>query len=603
MSEPLTKSYVDATDPSHPIQEDLVLYELFERARERGVVGEVVNLETNRRFITTEILEKADDYAKGMLALGLIPGEDTFTVIGCSTMEAINLFTACSAIGVAYAHPYIYTPMDISITSILPNMTPRAVLVGEGAAGTFCTSFLELFEETSTYPKSDRLPFIEHIFYDNSHNDRAPAHKCLNPLSQLTEIGKSVSDKQLEEAKKSVKPEYRLHHLFSSGSTGKPKCIAHSHYSLANELLQLRAENLEPMLTMNPNTDELISYSCAAWVLAGKVSKCVFIPDIREDVPLSETGKVLTQSVIDEGVQYLMIPGSVSTMIRNCILNDKVDFPSIKLFLNGSQIVSRGFKENLKKCFHGMAFTDYGMTETFFIATSSVNDTEEDEEARMQARLVVKPNTQLRIVDTNGEVVDIGKDGMVQVKTYSQLKEYRKQEQLTKDLFTEDGFVKTGDVGVMHQDGTLTIKGRAADAIRFKVLGSLMYPGPIEEAMSQHPAIDDISVIAGSTNDYYGDELTFCIKLKADTVRPTEEELIAYGTTHQLGKSQRPCRLIFMEELCYTDNFRKVSKKKLREAVHEMIAKDSTTGLCNWYKEFLAVCDHGIWHRSNCGPC
>ncbi|XP_067951433.1 putative acyl-CoA synthetase YngI [Watersipora subatra] len=588
MSGPLTKSYVDATDPSHPIQKDLVLYELFEKARKRGVVGEVVNLETNRRFTTTEILDKADGYAKGMLALGLIPGEDTFAVVGCSTIEAVNLFTACSAIGVAFAHPYIYTPMDISITSILHNMVPKAVVVGEGVSGTICTSFLDFFKETDTHPNSDKLPFIEHIFYDNSHNDRAPAHRCLKPLSQLTEIGKSVSDQKLEEAKKSVKPKYRLHHLFSSGSTGKPKCIAHSHYTLANELLQLRAENVEPMLTMNPNIDEMISYSCAAWVLAGKVSKCVFIPDIREDVPLSESNKVITQGVIDEGVQYLMIPGSVSTMIRNCIINDKFDFPPIKFFLNGSQIVSRGFKENLREIFQGMAFTAYGMTETFIIATTSLYDTEEGEEARMQARLVVKPNTQLRIVDTNGEVVDIGKDGMVQVKTYSQLKEYRKQEQLTKDLFTEDGFVKTGDMGMMYEDGTFIIKGRTADAIRFKVLGDVIYPGPIEEAMSKHPAIDDISVIAGSTNDYYGDELTYCIKLKRHVVRPTEKELIAYSTTHQLDESQRPCRLMFMEELYYTDNSRKVSKKKLREAVHQMIAKDSTVGLCDWYRKYIA---------------
>ncbi|XP_067950478.1 putative acyl-CoA synthetase YngI [Watersipora subatra] len=587
MSGPLTKSYVDATDPSHPIQKDLVLYELFERARKRGVVGEMVNLETNRRFTTTEILDKANGYAKGMLALGFIPGEDTFAVIGCPTIETINLFTACSAIGVAFAHPYIYTPMDISITSILPNMAPRAVVVGEGVSGTICTSFLGFFKETDNYPKSDKLPFIEHIFYDNSHNDRAPAHRCLKSLSQLTEIGKSVSDQKLDEAKKSVKPEYRLHHLFSSGSTGKPKCIAQSHYSLANELLQLRAENVEPMLTMNPNIDEMISYSCAAWVLAGKVSKCVFIPDIREDVPLSESNKVITQGVIDEGVQYLIIPGSVSTMIRNCILNHKVDFPPIKLFLNGAQIVSRGFKENLKECFQGMAFTAYGMSETFLIARTSLYDTKESEEARMQARLVVKPNTQLRIVDTNGEVVDIGEDGMVQVKTYSQLKEYRKQEQLTKDLFTEDGFLKTGDMGMMYEDGTFIIKGRTADAIRFKVLGDVIYPGPIEEAMSQHPAIDDISVIAGSTNDYYGDELTYCIKLKPDVVRPTEEELIAYGTTHQLDETQRPCRLMFMEELYYTDNSRKVSKKKLREAVHQMIAKDSTVGLCDWYRKYI----------------
>ena len=50
------------------------------------------------------------------------------------------------------------------------------------------------------------------------------------------------------------------------------------------------------------------------------------------------------------------------------------------------------------------------------------------------------------------------------------------------------------DMGVMHPDGKFIIKGRTADAIRFKVLGDVIYPGPIEEVMSHHPAIADISV-------------------------------------------------------------------------------------------------------------
>ncbi|XP_067951435.1 putative acyl-CoA synthetase YngI [Watersipora subatra] len=587
MSEPLTKSYVDATDPSHPIQEDLVLNELFERARKRGVVGEVVNLETNRRFTTTEILEKADGYAKGMLALGLIPGEDTFAVVGCSTIEAVNVFAACSAIGVAFAHPYIYAPKDVSITNTLSLMEPKAVMVGEGASGTTFNSFLKFFSESGDSPRSDKLPFIEHIFYDNSHNDRAPAHRCLNPLSQLTEIGKSVSDKQLEGAKRSVKPEYRFHHYFSSGSTGKPKCVAHSHYSLANELMQLRSDNLKPMLAMNPNIDELQSYSCVALTLAGKVSKCVFIPDIDLSMSPDEVAMIYIQGVVKEGVEYLAVTGAVSNIIKSYVSKSKIDFPAMKLFINGAQIVSRGYKENLKRLLSGKAWTLYGMSEAGTIGTSSVGDTEEDEEARMQARLIVKSNTQLRIVDSNDEVVDIGKDGMVEVKTFSRFLEYRKQEQLAKDMFTADGFLKTGDVGVMFEDGTFIIKGRSADAIRFKVLGDVIYPGPIEQAMSQHPAIDNISVIAGTTNDYYGDELTYCIKLKAGVEKPSEEDLLEYGEAHELDEMQRPCRLIYMEKLPYTDNSRKVSKMRLREMVHEMITKDSETGLCDWYKKFL----------------
>jgi len=60
MSEPLTKSYVNTHDPEHPVQEDLVLYQLFEKARKEGHDGELVNLETMERMTASQIHHKVD---------------------------------------------------------------------------------------------------------------------------------------------------------------------------------------------------------------------------------------------------------------------------------------------------------------------------------------------------------------------------------------------------------------------------------------------------------------------------------------------------------------------------------------------------------------
>lgn len=54
----LTKSYVNSHDVEHPVQEDLTMYPLFEKARKEGVVGEIYNLETDQRMTTTEIMKK-----------------------------------------------------------------------------------------------------------------------------------------------------------------------------------------------------------------------------------------------------------------------------------------------------------------------------------------------------------------------------------------------------------------------------------------------------------------------------------------------------------------------------------------------------------------
>jgi len=57
---------------------------------------------------------------------------------------------------------------------------------------------------------------VKHVFYDNSYKDRSPTQKFINNLDKLRQYGESISDQQLEEARKSVKPDHVLHHFFSS---------------------------------------------------------------------------------------------------------------------------------------------------------------------------------------------------------------------------------------------------------------------------------------------------------------------------------------------------------------------------------------------------
>jgi len=61
-----------------------------------------------------------------------------------------------------------------------------------------------------------RLPHVKHVFYDNSYKNRSPTQKFINNLDKLRQYGESISDQQLEEARKSVKSDHIVHHLFTS---------------------------------------------------------------------------------------------------------------------------------------------------------------------------------------------------------------------------------------------------------------------------------------------------------------------------------------------------------------------------------------------------
>ena len=79
-------------------------------------------------------------------------------------------------------------------------------------------SVICLWQYKVVYVFADRLPFVEHMFYDNSYKPRSISHKCIKTLDKLVELGESVTDEQLQEAKSNVKPEFVLQNFLTSVS-------------------------------------------------------------------------------------------------------------------------------------------------------------------------------------------------------------------------------------------------------------------------------------------------------------------------------------------------------------------------------------------------
>ncbi|KAF6019737.1 acsf [Bugula neritina] len=331
----------------------------------------------------------------------------------------------------------------------------------------------------------------------------------------------------------------------------------------------------------------MISYACIAWVLAGKVNKVVLTPDLVEEYGPGLFGNKCAKCLEPEKVEYLALPGTIEQLIVTSLRAVWDQISTNETFLNGAQIVSRQFKVNLMEIFQGIPFTGYGMCETFLIGITTLGDQPSDLELMLDARLYAKPNIEVRLVDDNNEIVDVGKDGEVQVKTYSIFKSYRGEKDKTRAAFTDDGFLRTGDMGMMYPDGTFIIKGRVADAMRFKVFGDVIYPGPIEEVVSKYPGVKDVSVVGAGVTDLVGDEIVYCIRLQHGVSQPTEEDLNAFCDENGMDESQRPARIIYFDSFPTTANARKVSKSLLREKVKTMVENDSKIGLTNWYIEIL----------------
>lgn len=152
----------------------------------------------------------------------------------------------------------------------------------------------------------------------------------------------------------------------------------------------------------------------------------------------------------------------------------------------------------------------YGMTETSPVSTM----TRKGDTMRQRTETVGRtmPNLESKIVDPgSGEVLERGEIGELCTRGYAVMKGYWDQPDKTAEAIDADGWMHTGDLARMDQDGYVVMEGRIKDMVIRG--GENIYPREIEEFLFTHPAIQDVQVI-GVPDDTYGEELMACIILK-----------------------------------------------------------------------------------------
>jgi long-chain acyl-CoA synthetase len=169
------------------------------------------------------------------------------------------------------------------------------------------------------------------------------------------------------------------------------------------------------------------------------------------------------------------------------------------------------------------------------------------------------PATDIRFVDVDtGELAGIGENGELQVKGPQVMLGYYENSEDTEKAFM-DGWLRTGDVGHMDEEGHVFLVDRIKDLIICS--GFNVYPRTIEEAIADHPAVDEVNVI-GVEDQYRGEAPVAFVKLR-EGQSVSESELKTF-IAEKLNKIEIPREIIFKDELPKT-LIGKLSKKELRE--------------------------------------
>jgi quinol monooxygenase YgiN len=214
-------------------------------------------------------------------------------------------------------------------------------------------------------------------------------------------------------------------------------------------------------------------------------------------------------------------------------------------------------KEVMSKMHMGEITIAYGMTETSPVSFQSSRD--DPIELRVSTVGRVQPHLDVKIIDTDGRVVPRGEPGELCTRGYSVMLGYWGDEVRTKEAIDSDGWMHTGDLATIDEDGYCRIVGRIKDMVIRG--GENIYPREVEEFLHRHPDVQDVQVI-GVPDERYGEELCAWIVPRAGAM--LDEESIRNFCRDQIAHYKVP-RYVRLVEGFPTTVTGKVQKFEMRK--------------------------------------
>jgi fatty-acyl-CoA synthase len=225
--------------------------------------------------------------------------------------------------------------------------------------------------------------------------------------------------------------------------------------------------------------------------------------------------------------------------------------------------------EVMKHCVNDMHMAEvsiaYGMTETSPVSTQTRSDDDLDRRTSTIGR--VHPHVEIKIIDpADGRTVERGEPGELCTRGYSVMLGYWDEPEKTHEAIDADGWMHTGDLAEMRDDGYCNIVGRIKDMVIRG--GENIYPREIEEFLYTHPDIEDVQVI-GVPDERYGEELCAWVKMRAGA-DPLDADAVRAFASGRLAHYKIPRYVMVVDDfpMTVTGKIRKVQMRE--ETAHKL---------------------------------
>lgn len=351
-----------------------------------------------------------------------------------------------------------------------------------------------------------------------------------------------------------VQPDSVMDILFTSGTTGLPKGVVTCHEQnlrvIADWSAVMGMNAQDRYLVVNPFFH---SFGYKAGWMAALMAGCCVLPHAVFDA------SAVMQRI--EGDRISVLPGPPTLFIS--LLNDpsrsQRDLSSLRATITGAAAIAPSLIQQIRdELGFNIVLTAYGLTECCgFVSLCQVDD---DAETIATTCGKALPDTEVRCVDADNTPVAVGTAGEVVVRGYNVMQHYFDNPEATAATIDSEGWLHTGDIGVLDERGYLKITDRLKDM--YISGGFNCYPAEIERTISAHPAVAQVAVI-GIPDARMGEVgKAFIVPRSGQQI--DETELIAWCRQH-MANYKLPRQLAVREQLP-TNASGKVLKFQLREA-------------------------------------
>lgn len=514
---------------------------------------------TDRNYFRTwkELNDEADLIARGMMSLG-VKKCDHVAIWATNTPEWILTLFAAAKIGAVLVT--VNTNFKIFELEYLLRQsdTKLLVMIGGFKNNDYVATVNELLPElktTSGEIESEHLPFLKRVVFAGKETPEG----MLN-FEDLKILGGDFPVEIYEENKKTLNTHDVVNMQYTSGTTGFPKGVMLTHYNILNN-----GKTIGDGMKFTKNDKLCITvpfFHCFGLVLA--MMACITHGTTMVPVERYSPVPVMNAISVEKCTAVHGVPTMFIAMLEHAQFNN-FDFSSLRTgIMAGSPCPIEVMKKVIDKMNMREIVIVFGQTEASPGCTMTTTSDSIDKRVNTVGRAF--PGVECKIIDPeNGEELPINTPGEFCARGYNIMKGYYKMPEATAQAIDKDGWLHTGDLCTVDEDGYYKVVGRIKDMIIRG--GENIYPKEIEECLYTCDKVSDVQVI-GVPSEAYGEEVMACVILK-EGEEMTEEEVKEFVGA-RMAKHKVPRYVRFVDSFP-TNAAGKIQKFKMREEAIEIL--------------------------------